>query len=392
MMKRFKAFLVSFAAAALTSVSFFSSSASVAASPGVSAEEFLELCSTGTPEQVQTAIKAGANVNAKNEDGSTALMYAAIHAARFSKNPEVISILVKAGADVNARDNDGWMALDLVRAGNATPEVVSVLVKAGADVNAMPEDVFTFENGAWRVKSGGKLKKFAGLSGSAKDHGGPIEWCVVNPAEQEEARGLKAGVLLYVKHIEEYGPPYVFLLLDKEAAQVDGVSLDSPDAAVISREGRFTKRLSVYFLAPIEYAGEGLGRQLESYKSFPARSGAVFWVRTAETEEQGSLTGLAFTLADGDARRPEAAGLFGSTTAVFTPNQGVERVNGGLVVVKKATKTESYEVTGVSGDGKELILSVTSVKSEKDWADPGKWRKSKIKVKIPPGAEEAMPG
>jgi hypothetical protein len=103
------------------------------------------------------------------------------------------------------------------------------------------------------------------------------------------------------------------------------------------------------------------------------------------------LTGLAFTLADQEVQRPEEAGLFASTAALFCPPQGVSRVDDGLVIVKKATKTESYEVAGVSEDGTELILNVISVKSEKDWKDPDKWQESDLKVKIPAGAEEAIP-
>jgi hypothetical protein len=67
-------------------------------------------------------------------------------------------------------------------------------------------------------------------------------------------------------------------------------------------------------------------------------------------------------------------------------------VNDGLVILKKATENESYEVSGVSNDGTELTLAVISVKSEKDWADTGKWQDSEIKVKVPPMPEEAVPG
>jgi len=261
---------------------------------------------------------------------------------------------------------------------------------------AKPEDIFTFKDGAWRVKTGGKETKFDGLSGTAEFSGGPIPWCVVNPDEfkdDNEAGSLPAGVLLYVKDIEEYGPPYVFLSLDEETAWVDGVSFSpmEEDAVVISRGSRFVESLSVYFLAPIVYAVENLGRELDRYQLLTARSDSVFWIRTAETEEQDSLTGLAFTLADEEVWRPEEAGLFGATAAIFCPPQSVERVNDGLVIVKKATKTTSYEVTGVSGDGKELILTEISVKSEKDWKDPDKWQESEIKVKIPQGALEKIP-
>jgi hypothetical protein len=255
---------------------------------------------------------------------------------------------------------------------------------------AKPEDVFTFRDGAWRVKSGGKQKEFEGISGTGERKSGPIEWCVVNPDEQEEAKGLKAGILLYVKDMEEYQSPYTFLLLKEEAVQVDGVSFNPSGwetAAVISRGGRFTELLSLYDLESLYMEYDGT--PFESDPSFLARSDAVFWVETGESENHSSLSGLAFTMADEEVQRPEEAGLFASTAAIYYPPQTVAWVNDGLVVLKKATKTESYEVSGMSEDGTEVTIAVTSVKSEKDWKDIDKWVESEIKVKVPV-PEEAM--
>jgi len=100
-------------------------------------EAFIELCKTGTPQEVEVAIKAGADVNAKGKDkdgvtGVTALM----NAAQYNSNPEVISSLIKAGADVNAKNQTGGTALIRAALGNKNPEVTASLVKAGADVNA----------------------------------------------------------------------------------------------------------------------------------------------------------------------------------------------------------------------------------------------------------------
>ncbi len=70
--------------------------------------DFFELCRSGSAEDVQGAIQAGADVNAKDNCGVTALM----HAAQDNNNPEVIKSLINAGADVNATDNEGNKALD----------------------------------------------------------------------------------------------------------------------------------------------------------------------------------------------------------------------------------------------------------------------------------------
>ena len=99
-------------------------------------EAFIELCMTGTPQEVEDAIRAGSNVNAKNQHGATAL----IVAAGQNSNPEVITALINAGADVNARDEVlGFTALVVAVGQNNNFEVIATLLKNGADVNARDE-------------------------------------------------------------------------------------------------------------------------------------------------------------------------------------------------------------------------------------------------------------
>ena len=97
----------------------------------------LALCESGdaTPERIQEFLDLRADVNAKNEYGSTPLYFAA-----RNKNPEVVTILIEAGAEVNARDNIGSTPLYWAACSNENPEVVTTLIKAGADVNAKNED------------------------------------------------------------------------------------------------------------------------------------------------------------------------------------------------------------------------------------------------------------
>ncbi len=52
-------------------------------------------------------LKSDANVNDKDNNGMTALMFAAAWGT-----PEIVDILIKAGANVNAQDNDDWTAFD----------------------------------------------------------------------------------------------------------------------------------------------------------------------------------------------------------------------------------------------------------------------------------------
>ena len=86
----------------------------------------------GKVRDVKAALKAGADVNASDEDGWTALMCAASN----NGNPDVVRALIAAGADVNARDEDGLTALMYAAAYNANPSVLNVLIDAGADESA----------------------------------------------------------------------------------------------------------------------------------------------------------------------------------------------------------------------------------------------------------------
>jgi ankyrin repeat protein len=99
-------------------------------------EDFFKLCATGTVEEIQSAIKKGANVKARNQNGWNSLM----EAARSNSNAEAISALIKAGSDVNVRTQDGWTPLIQAAVSNRNPEVISALINAGSDVSAQAKN------------------------------------------------------------------------------------------------------------------------------------------------------------------------------------------------------------------------------------------------------------
>ena len=105
----------------------------------ISDSEFVELCREGSLQQIVDAINDGANVNAKVSGGFTPLIFA----AAINPNPEVITVLIHAGADVNARTDEGWSAegglsplMAAVVDKSLYPDSIMALINAGADVNA----------------------------------------------------------------------------------------------------------------------------------------------------------------------------------------------------------------------------------------------------------------
>jgi ankyrin repeat protein len=95
--------------------------------PTLKSTPLITAAALGEPEAAQVLIDAGANINAKNKDGSTAL----ITTAAFGKT-KVAEVLIKSGADLNITNNDGSTALHTA-AFLCNKEIVEALLNAGAD-------------------------------------------------------------------------------------------------------------------------------------------------------------------------------------------------------------------------------------------------------------------
>ena len=100
------------------------------------AESLHEICEFGSFSEIKEAIKAGANVNEKDEKGRTPLMAA----CEADSSHEIIQLLISFGALVNEKDNDGKTAIMYAAQYNKYPRVTIELIKAGGKVNTKSND------------------------------------------------------------------------------------------------------------------------------------------------------------------------------------------------------------------------------------------------------------
>ena len=88
-----------------------------------------QIAETGDTERLEEVCEHGADINAVNSEGVTALMRAASQG-----RTELVEALVKSGADINVKRADGFTALTLA-AFFGHKEVAQFLVEHGADLN-----------------------------------------------------------------------------------------------------------------------------------------------------------------------------------------------------------------------------------------------------------------
>ncbi len=98
-------------------------------------EALFDAVTNGDVERVRELLAAGADCDARDGEGATALMLAA-----YAGNLAVVKTLIEAGADVNARGEGGWSPL-MKAAHNAEldrgfADVAQALIDAGANVEA----------------------------------------------------------------------------------------------------------------------------------------------------------------------------------------------------------------------------------------------------------------
>jgi ankyrin repeat protein len=111
----------------------------------------LKAATEGNIEGTKQLIADGADVNAKNRDGTIPL-----HTAAARGHKELLQLLIANSADVNAKNEDGLTPLHGAAVGNSSnylgsggrygmghKEIAELLLAEGADVNAKDVDVTT---------------------------------------------------------------------------------------------------------------------------------------------------------------------------------------------------------------------------------------------------------
>ena len=99
---------------------------------------------SATVADVDSCLRAGADIDTRDDANRTPLHWASLHA----QSPDLLAFLLAAGADIHARD---WGHVTPLHeaAQNRNPDIATALVEAGADVNARDARDRTPLHAAW---------------------------------------------------------------------------------------------------------------------------------------------------------------------------------------------------------------------------------------------------
>src|SRR5690625_1262242 len=136
------------------------------------AQDIFNLAATGTAEQVREAIAAGANIEARDDNGVTPLMLASA-----GGSADVVQALLAAGANTEARDAEGWTPL-MWASMLGSADVVQALLAAGANTEARNDNGRTPLMYASWFGSADVVQALlaAGANAQAQDQAGNTAW------------------------------------------------------------------------------------------------------------------------------------------------------------------------------------------------------------------------
>ena len=139
---------------------------------------------------VKTLLESGATVNAKDNQGRTALMYVT---QNYESGSEVAKALVATSADVNAVDENGQTAL-MLAAQSRSMELIKILLESNASIGAKDKQGMTALMHASKFNSADVSKALihAGASIDEKD---PRGWTALMHAVSKDPYGSKPEVV-----------------------------------------------------------------------------------------------------------------------------------------------------------------------------------------------------
>ncbi len=175
-------------------------------------EELLSWCGYGNVERVADLLKQGANPNAKNEFGVSAL-----HLALRNGKTKLIRLLIKSGAKVNVKDRSGVTPL-VNAAGSNRADAVKVLLDAGAEPSpdALGMACITGNVDAARLLLERRIAPDAGLLSAAQNRHVELVKLLLNKGANVNYRSKSSNTALHVAALQG-GPDTVRLLLKKGA-------------------------------------------------------------------------------------------------------------------------------------------------------------------------------
>ena len=97
-------------------------------------DQFLRAVLRGNIKVAEQRLRHGADVNAKNDEGKTAL-----NLACYYGYAAIAQLMLQHGADVNAADKDGWTPLHEA-CWLGYPDTVRLLLDSGADPDARNDE------------------------------------------------------------------------------------------------------------------------------------------------------------------------------------------------------------------------------------------------------------
>lgn len=112
--------------------------------PSAKVSELVQACSRNDNKKLKALLDAGADANAKDENGVALLSKACMY-----NSPRCVKELLMYGASINSQDEDGTTAL-VYACKQGAAECVRVLIQAGADVSRAADDGTTPVDAAWK--------------------------------------------------------------------------------------------------------------------------------------------------------------------------------------------------------------------------------------------------